>query len=164
MGTVLAMAIDVNHLREAAQKLGDLTESERAVLALIGEGLASREIAERLKLSESTVYLVIADLLDALEYAPPRASADEIHRRAGTRPASAEEIARFNEQVGPFRIGTNPDGGSSHFLARDIGYRLARQLDDEFRMFADHTREADFAEGVRSFLEKRPPRFGDRAA
>jgi 2-(1,2-epoxy-1,2-dihydrophenyl)acetyl-CoA isomerase len=127
--------------------------------------------------------------------------------------------------LGYSRIGTNPDGGSSHFLVRDIGYRralelylrneridaaqalelgmvnrvvsrddlddeatgyaatiaagpwraqgatkrllrqaqdglLARQLDDEFRMFADHTREPDFAEGVRSFLEKREPRFG----
>jgi 2-(1,2-epoxy-1,2-dihydrophenyl)acetyl-CoA isomerase len=38
--------------------------------------------------------------------------------------------------------------------------RLARQLEDEIRTFADHTRDADFAEGVRSFLEKRPPRFG----
>jgi 2-(1,2-epoxy-1,2-dihydrophenyl)acetyl-CoA isomerase len=37
---------------------------------------------------------------------------------------------------------------------------LARQLDDEIRTFADNTRDADFAEGIRSFLEKRPPRFG----
>jgi DNA-binding NarL/FixJ family response regulator len=39
------------------------------VLARLGEGLASREMAERLALSEATVYPVIADLLDALEYA-----------------------------------------------------------------------------------------------
>jgi 2-(1,2-epoxy-1,2-dihydrophenyl)acetyl-CoA isomerase len=38
---------------------------------------------------------------------------------------------------------------------------LARQLEDEIRTFADHTRDADFAEGIGSFLEKRPPRFGD---
>jgi 2-(1,2-epoxy-1,2-dihydrophenyl)acetyl-CoA isomerase len=37
---------------------------------------------------------------------------------------------------------------------------LARQLEDEIRTFADNTREPDFAEGIRSFLEKRPPRFG----
>ena len=127
--------------------------------------------------------------------------------------------------LGYSRIGTNPDAGSSYFLARDIGYRsalqlyldnerieaaralelgivnhvvppeqledvaaahaariaagprraqattkrlfrqahdglLARQLDDEIRTFADNTREADFAEGISSFLEKRRPRFG----
>jgi 2-(1,2-epoxy-1,2-dihydrophenyl)acetyl-CoA isomerase len=127
--------------------------------------------------------------------------------------------------LGYSRIATNPDGGSSYFLTRDIGYRraldlyltndrveasraldlgmvnrvvpaaelesaatglaaqiasgpwpahasakrllrqagdalLARQLDDEIRWFADNTREADFGEGLRAFLEKRAPRFG----
>jgi 2-(1,2-epoxy-1,2-dihydrophenyl)acetyl-CoA isomerase len=37
---------------------------------------------------------------------------------------------------------------------------LARQLDDEIRWFADNTRDPDFTEGLRSFLEKRAPRFG----
>ena len=37
---------------------------------------------------------------------------------------------------------------------------LARQLDDEIRMFADNTRESDFNEGLSAFLEKRAPRFG----
>lgn len=96
------VAIDVYHLPAAAEQLADLTQRERDVLALLGEGLASREIAERLELSESTVYLVIADLLDALEYEPPSLSADEIHARAGTRAASASEIARFHGQFGPF--------------------------------------------------------------
>lgn len=72
------------------------------MLALLREGLASREIAERLALSDATVYLVIADLLDAHEYKPPGASADEIHRRAGTRPASQTEVTRFHQQFGPF--------------------------------------------------------------
>jgi DNA-binding NarL/FixJ family response regulator len=96
------VAIDVNHLPEAAQELGDLTQRERDVLALLREGLASREIAERLALSEATVYLVIAELPDALEYKPPGASADEIHRGAGTRPASPTEVTRFHQQFGPF--------------------------------------------------------------
>jgi 2-(1,2-epoxy-1,2-dihydrophenyl)acetyl-CoA isomerase len=127
--------------------------------------------------------------------------------------------------LGYARIATNPDGGNTYFLARDIGYRraldlyltndrldatralelgivnrvvpadelhaqaaalaariaagprkahasakrllrqagdglLARQLDDEIRNFADNTRQADFTEGLRAFLEKRAPRFG----
>jgi hypothetical protein len=80
------VAIGVTHLPDAAHELGDLTQRERDVLALLREELASREIAERLALGEATVYLVIADLLNALEYKPPSASADQIHRRAGTRP------------------------------------------------------------------------------
>jgi 2-(1,2-epoxy-1,2-dihydrophenyl)acetyl-CoA isomerase len=39
---------------------------------------------------------------------------------------------------------------------------LARQLADEIRMFADNTREADFAEGLAAFLQKRKPQFGSR--
>jgi hypothetical protein len=45
---------------------------------------------------------VIADLLDALEHKPPAASVNEIHRRAGTRPASQAEVTRFHQQFGPF--------------------------------------------------------------
>jgi DNA-binding NarL/FixJ family response regulator len=49
------VAIDVNHLPEVAQELDDVTQRERDVLALLRDGLASREIAERLALSEATV-------------------------------------------------------------------------------------------------------------
>jgi 2-(1,2-epoxy-1,2-dihydrophenyl)acetyl-CoA isomerase len=37
---------------------------------------------------------------------------------------------------------------------------LHQHLDDEIRLFSDNTRHPDFAEGVRAFLEKRPPKFG----
>ncbi|HJW50390.1 MAG TPA: enoyl-CoA hydratase-related protein [Burkholderiaceae bacterium] len=36
---------------------------------------------------------------------------------------------------------------------------LHQHLDDEIRLFSDNTRHPDFAEGVRAFLEKRPPKF-----
>jgi len=96
------MAIDVAHLPAEAERLGDLTPSEQAVLPLVLEGLGSREIAQRLGVTESVVYLTIADLLRALEFLPPRAGAADIHRRAGTRPASPVEIEQFHERFGPF--------------------------------------------------------------
>jgi 2-(1,2-epoxy-1,2-dihydrophenyl)acetyl-CoA isomerase len=37
---------------------------------------------------------------------------------------------------------------------------LHQHLEDEIRLFSDNTRHPDFAEGVRAFLEKRPPKFG----
>jgi len=45
--------------------------------------------------------------------------------------------------------------------AADTG--LHQHLDDEIRLFSDNTRHSDFAEGVRAFMEKRPPNFA-RAA
>lgn len=96
------MAIDVARLPIEAEKLDDLTSRERDVLGLLMEGLGSREIAERLRVRESDVYLVIADLLRALELVAPGESAGDIHESAGTRPASAAEIEQFHEQLGPF--------------------------------------------------------------
>jgi DNA-binding NarL/FixJ family response regulator len=40
---------------EVARELDDVTQRERDVLALLRDGLASREIAERLALGEATV-------------------------------------------------------------------------------------------------------------
>jgi len=96
------MAIDVVDLPSAAARLGDLSPREREILALVGQGMASREIAERLVLSESTVYHVIADLLDAVEFERPTVSAADIHSRRDTRPATDDEIARFHSEFGPF--------------------------------------------------------------
>jgi hypothetical protein len=97
-----AIAIDVGDLPSAAERLDDLSPREREVLALIGQAMASREIAQRLALSESTVYRVIADLLDAVDLEPPAVTASDIHGRAGSRPATADEAAGFHSEFGPF--------------------------------------------------------------
>ncbi len=50
----------------AADELSALTERERAVLALMGEGLSNREIAERLFLAEKTVKNYVTSVLAKL--------------------------------------------------------------------------------------------------
>jgi DNA-binding NarL/FixJ family response regulator len=102
VGYLASMAIEVVDLPSAAAQLDDLTSREQKILSLIAQGLASRDIARSLELTESTVYRVIADLLDAVELEPPTATADDIHRRAATRPATADEVARFHAEFGPF--------------------------------------------------------------
>ena len=62
-------------------------------------------------------------------------------------------MARRRKRTAPFPT-------AKSLLRRANDGLLVRQLDDEIRMFADNTREADFTEGLRSFLDKRPPRFG----
>ncbi|WP_031467592.1 response regulator [Sciscionella sediminilitoris] len=55
----------LHHLREP-DALAELTERERAVLELLGEGLTNREIAERLVLAEKTVKNHVTSVLGKL--------------------------------------------------------------------------------------------------
>lgn len=50
-----------------ADPLGELTEKERDILKLVGEGLTNREIGERLHLSEKTVKHYITNILEKLQ-------------------------------------------------------------------------------------------------
>jgi 2-(1,2-epoxy-1,2-dihydrophenyl)acetyl-CoA isomerase len=77
--------------------------------------------------------------------------ADELRARAV---ALAAQIA-----AGPWKA----QASAKRLLRQAADGLLARQLDDEIRWFADNTLEADFAEGLRAFVEKRAPRFGAAA-
>jgi 2-(1,2-epoxy-1,2-dihydrophenyl)acetyl-CoA isomerase len=76
---------------------------------------------------------------------------------AGELDTAARELAT-KIAAGPWRA----HAAAKTLLRRANDGLLARQLDDEIRLFADNTREQDFNEGLSSFLEKRAPRFGAR--
>lgn len=50
-----------------ADPLGELTEKERDILKLVGEGLTNREIGERIHLSEKTIKHYITNILQKLQ-------------------------------------------------------------------------------------------------
>ena len=52
--------------RDDAEPLRELTDQERTVLELIGEGLTNRQIAERMFLAEKTVKNYVSHLLAKL--------------------------------------------------------------------------------------------------
>ncbi|MFI7674879.1 response regulator [Actinophytocola sp. NPDC049390] len=61
-----ARVLDRMRREAAADELSALTERERAVLELMGEGLSNREIAERLFLAEKTVKNYVTSVLAKL--------------------------------------------------------------------------------------------------
>jgi len=61
-----ARGLDADH---AAARIATLTEREREVIALIGEGLKNRQIGERLSISETTVVHHLTSIFDKLDVA-----------------------------------------------------------------------------------------------
>lgn len=58
--------VALTHSRPA-DPLGELTEKERDILKLVGEGLTNREIGERIHLSEKTIKHYITNILQKLQ-------------------------------------------------------------------------------------------------
>lgn len=57
------------------------------------------------------------------------------------------------------KIGVNPDGGGSWFLARALPPQLAAHLQHERESFAELLHRPEGAEGLAAFLEQREPRL-----
>jgi two-component system, NarL family, response regulator DevR len=64
--TTTALMNRIRRERDHRDPLGELTEQERAVFDLIGEGLTNRQIGERLFLAEKTVKNYVSHLLAKL--------------------------------------------------------------------------------------------------
>lgn len=64
--TTAALMNRIRHERETQNPLNQLTEQERAVFDLIGEGLTNRQIGERLFLAEKTIKNYVSHLLSKL--------------------------------------------------------------------------------------------------
>jgi DNA-binding NarL/FixJ family response regulator len=64
--TTAALMNRIRHERENQNPLNALTEQERAVFDLIGEGLTNRQIGERLFLAEKTIKNYVSHLLGKL--------------------------------------------------------------------------------------------------
>lgn len=87
-------------LADEAPHLPELDESERKAVALVGEGLAPREVSERLGMDEPLVYRLVVDVLNYLE-PPGGPTRDMIHEMYGSRAATAEELEEFDRIYGP---------------------------------------------------------------
>jgi DNA-binding NarL/FixJ family response regulator len=101
----LFLKIDMFNMRAlpaAAATLEELSEQDEAILRYVGEGLAPREIAELLDISEDDLYRFIGWVLDELPPEPGGETMNDVHERHGSRPVTAVELQEFVESYGPF--------------------------------------------------------------
>ena len=85
----------------------ELTDAEQQVLAYVAEGLAPKEISQRVDMPEDELYRLIAWVLDELEPAPGAKTMGDVYARHGGRPATRAEIEEFEHRYGP---SLPPDG------------------------------------------------------
>lgn len=87
--TTAALMNRIRRERDEADPVAGLSEQERAVFDLIGEGLTNREIAERLFLAEKTVKNYVSRLLGKLgmqRRTQAAVLATELRRSSGRKP------------------------------------------------------------------------------
>ena len=78
----------------------ELTDVEQQVLAYVAEGLAPKEISQRVDMPEDELYRLIAWVLDELEPAPGAKTMGDVYARHGGRPATSVELAEFEDRYG----------------------------------------------------------------
>jgi hypothetical protein len=86
-------------LPQAARDMASLDERDRRAIEMIGEGIAPREIADRLGMPETQVFRLVTGVLDEAE-PPGGPTLDEVHARLGSRPATADELVEFDRLYG----------------------------------------------------------------
>jgi len=93
-------------LPSAAASL-ELSAVEEQVLAYVAEGLAPKEIPQRVDVPEDELYRLIAWVLDELEPAPGADTMGDVYARHGGRPATSAELEEFEHRYVP---SLPPDG------------------------------------------------------
>jgi DNA-binding NarL/FixJ family response regulator len=92
---------DMRTIPAAAGTLGDLSERDELLLRYVSEGLAPREIAERLEIEEDELYRFVAWVLDELPPEPDGETMSDVYRRHGGVPAGPRDMDEFERLYGP---------------------------------------------------------------
>ena len=93
-------------LPSAAASL-ELTDVEQQMLVFVADGLAPKEISQRVDVPEDELYRLITWVLDELEPAPGGDMMGDVYARHGGRPATSAELEEFEHRYGP---SLPPDG------------------------------------------------------
>ncbi len=78
----------------------ELTDVEQQVLAYVAEGLAPKEISQRVDVPEDEPYRLVAWVLDELEPAPGGDTMRDVCARHRGRPATSAELEEFQQRYG----------------------------------------------------------------